>query len=90
MDTPSHLDDFYIGSAVAKIDDLPVLMDKLKALTAAELAPPRGSFQLDTVYFLKGCRREAFEYPALGETVSPGACPAGWSCASCRSAASRA
>ena len=52
--TPSHLDDFYIGSAVAKIDDLPVLMDRLKALTAAELAAAARKLQLDTVYFLKG------------------------------------
>ena len=39
---------------MAKIDDLPVLMDRLKALTAAELAAAARKLQLDTVYFLKG------------------------------------
>lgn len=54
MDSPARLDEFYIGSAVADCDDLPVLLEKLDALTADDLCRAAQKLSLDTIYFLKG------------------------------------
>lgn len=54
QDSPVQLDEFYTGLALAGGDDLPVLMQRLQALTAQELAAAAEKLSLDTVYFLKG------------------------------------
>lgn len=54
MDAPARLDEFYIGNAVEEGDDLPVLIEKLNALTAEELRRAAQKLSLDTIYFLKG------------------------------------
>ena len=54
MDSPSRLDEFYIGNAVASGDDIPELIEKLNALTAAELRNAAQKLSVDTILFLKG------------------------------------
>ena len=54
MDSPARLDEFYIGNAVESGDDIPVLIEKLNALTAADLRRAAQKLSVDTIYFLKG------------------------------------
>lgn len=54
MDSPARLDEFYIGSAVETGDDIPALIEKLNALTAADLQRAAQKLSLDTIYFLRG------------------------------------
>ena len=54
MDAPTQLDDFYIGASVAKVLDIPELMERIAALTVRELAAAAQKISLDTIYFLKG------------------------------------
>lgn len=54
MDSPSRLDEFYIGGAVESGDDIPELIEKLNALTAADLQAAAQKLSVDTIYFLKG------------------------------------
>ncbi len=54
LDAPAQLDDFYIGASVARVLDIPELMERIAALTVRELADAARKITLDTVYFLKG------------------------------------
>ncbi len=54
MDSPARLDEFYIGSAVERGDDIPELIEKLDALTAEDLRRAAQKLSVDTIYFLKG------------------------------------
>lgn len=54
LDAPVQLDDFYIGAAIAGGDDIPVLIERIAALTAEDVAAAARKLTLDTVYFLKG------------------------------------
>jgi len=54
MDSPARLDEFYIGSAVARGDDIPELIEQLNALTAEDLRLAAQKLSVDTIYFLKG------------------------------------
>ena len=54
MDSPARLDEFYIGGAVERGDDIPELIEKLNALTADDLQRAAQKLSVDTIYFLKG------------------------------------
>ena len=54
MDAPVRLDDFYLGMAVAKVTDLPEMMQKIEELTVEDLAKVAQKLKTDTIYFLKG------------------------------------
>lgn len=54
QDAPVQLDEFYMGAAIAKMDDFARLTEKVEALTAADLTAAARKLTVDTIYFLKG------------------------------------
>lgn len=54
MDSPVQLDEYYIGAATAPRDDLPVLMEKISALTVEDIRRAAERLTPDTIFFLKG------------------------------------
>ena len=55
LDSQGRLEDFWLGQAVAGLDEGPeALADRLERVTREEVAAAAGKLALDTVYFLKG------------------------------------
>lgn len=54
QDAPVQLDEFYMGAAIAKMDDFAELMEKVEHLTDADLSAAAKKLTVDTIYFLKG------------------------------------
>lgn len=54
QDAPVQLDEFYMGTAIAKMDDFDQLTEKVRALTVADLTAAAQKITVDTIYFLKG------------------------------------
>jgi len=54
-DAQSRLEDFWLGQAVADLDETPEeLAARVDAVTASQVADAAKKLQLDTIYFLKG------------------------------------
>ncbi len=54
MDSPTRLDDFYIGMSIQECAQIPKLMEQVAALDVPQLAETAKKLSLDTIYFLKG------------------------------------
>lgn len=54
QDTPAQLDEFYVGTAIAEMDDYPELLKKVSALTVSDVTAAAQKLCVDTIYFLKG------------------------------------
>ena len=54
LDVPARLDDFYLGMAILPGEDLPDHMERIRHLTAEDLAEAARTLELDTIFFLKG------------------------------------
>lgn len=54
MDAPVQLDEYYMGAAIARVDTIPDLMEKIRRITAEELTAAAQKLTVDTVFFLKG------------------------------------
>lgn len=54
QDAPVQLDEYYMGAAIAKVDDFAQLTEKVRALTVADLIAAAQKITVDTIYFLKG------------------------------------
>ena len=54
QDSPAQLDEFYMGTTIARMDDFEELTIKVSALTAEDLTLAAQKLTVDTIYFLKG------------------------------------
>ena len=54
QDSPAQLDEFYMGTTIARMDDFEELTIKVAALTAEDLTLAAQKLTVDTIYFLKG------------------------------------
>ena len=54
LDVPARLDDFYLGMAILPGEDLPEHLERIRHLTAEDLAEAARTLELDTIFFLKG------------------------------------
>ena len=55
MDVQSRLEDYWLGQAVAGLEEPPQdLVDRVEAVTRAQVTAVAGKMELDTIYFLKG------------------------------------
>ena len=54
LDSPTRVDDFYIGMALAPCEQIAELMERVAALEISDVAAAANKLSLDTIYFLKG------------------------------------
>lgn len=54
QDSPAQLDEFYMGTSIAKMDDFEELTKKVADLTVEDLTAAAQKLTVDTIYFLKG------------------------------------
>lgn len=55
LDEPGRLEDFWLGQAVAGLEESPeILADRLEQVTLEQVAESAQKLELDTIYFLKG------------------------------------
>ena len=55
MDAQGRLEDYWLGQAVAGLTEPPQdLVDRVEAVTRAQVTAVAQKMELDTIYFLKG------------------------------------
>lgn len=54
LDAPVQLDEYYMGAAIAKVDSIPELMEKISLTTLEEVIGAAQKLAVDTIFFLKG------------------------------------